>query len=41
MRRRQRGYADKGPGWAFTIGLWHTCGLPELAMFGLEQEGVR
>jgi hypothetical protein len=27
---------DNGPGWAFTIGLWHTHGLPELAMFGLD-----
>jgi hypothetical protein len=27
---------DNGPGWAFTIGLWHTHGIPELAMFGLD-----
>jgi hypothetical protein len=27
---------DNGPGWAFTIGLWHTHGVPELAMFGLD-----
>ncbi|MFC5750461.1 DUF4262 domain-containing protein [Actinomadura rugatobispora] len=27
---------DVGPGWAFTIGLWHTHGIPELAMFGLD-----
>jgi hypothetical protein len=24
------------PGWAFTVGLWHTFGVPELAMFGLQ-----
>lgn len=23
------------PGWAFTVGLWHTFGHPEVAMFGL------
>lgn len=23
-------------GWAFTVGLWHTHGLPDLAMFGLD-----
>ena len=27
---------DSGPGWAFTIGLWHNHRLPELAMFGLD-----
>ena len=27
---------DDSPGWAFTIGLWHSHGLPELAMFGLD-----
>lgn len=27
---------DRGPGWAFTIGLWHSYRSPELAMFGLE-----
>ncbi|GAA1990447.1 DUF4262 domain-containing protein [Catenulispora subtropica] len=27
---------DAGPGWAYTIGLWHKHGLPELAMFGLD-----
>ncbi|MCO6009990.1 DUF4262 domain-containing protein [Actinoallomurus purpureus] len=27
---------DKGPGWAFTVGLWHTHRSPELAMFGLD-----
>ncbi|WP_121437973.1 DUF4262 domain-containing protein [Actinomadura pelletieri] len=25
---------DDGPGWAYTIGLWHSHGAPELAMFG-------
>lgn len=27
---------DEGPGFAYTIGLWHTHGVPELAMFGLD-----
>jgi hypothetical protein len=27
---------DQGPGWAFTIGLWHRHRIPELAMFGLD-----
>ncbi|MEV6374772.1 DUF4262 domain-containing protein [Micromonospora musae] len=27
---------DEGPGWAYTVGLWHTLRLPELAMFGLD-----
>ncbi|MGP4009949.1 DUF4262 domain-containing protein [Streptomyces sp. 4N124] len=27
---------DQGPGWAYTIGLWHRHRIPELAMFGLE-----
>ncbi|SEF55985.1 protein of unknown function [Actinacidiphila yanglinensis] len=27
---------DLGPGWAYTIGLWHTHRMPELAMFGLD-----
>ena len=26
---------DATPGWAFTVGLWHTFGHPEVAMFGL------
>lgn len=26
----------QGPGWAFTIGLWHNHRSPELAMFGLD-----
>ncbi len=26
---------DRLPGWAFTAGLWHTFGSPEVAMFGL------
>jgi len=25
---------DAGPGWAYTIGLWHSHDSPELAMFG-------
>ncbi|MFF4755270.1 DUF4262 domain-containing protein [Streptomyces sp. NPDC002514] len=27
---------DPGPGWAYTIGLWHQHRIPELAMFGLD-----
>ncbi|WP_205650473.1 DUF4262 domain-containing protein [Actinoplanes solisilvae] len=27
---------DDGPGWAYTIGRWHSQGRPELAMFGLD-----
>ncbi|MET7474656.1 DUF4262 domain-containing protein [Streptomyces sp. NPDC005648] len=27
---------DQGPGWAYTIGLWHRHRIPELAMFGLD-----
>jgi hypothetical protein len=27
---------DDGPGFAYTIGLWHSLGAPELALFGLE-----
>ncbi|WP_458248847.1 DUF4262 domain-containing protein [Streptomyces sp. MAI_2237] len=27
---------DQGPGWAYTIGLWHSHRMPELAMFGLD-----
>ncbi|MGY6027040.1 DUF4262 domain-containing protein [Streptomyces spinosirectus] len=27
---------DHGPGWAYTIGLWHGHRMPELAMFGLD-----
>lgn len=26
------------PGWAFTVGLWHTFRSPEIAMFGLQVE---
>ncbi|MFI0349243.1 DUF4262 domain-containing protein [Actinomadura sp. 9N407] len=25
---------DQGPGWAYTVGLWHSLRSPELAMFG-------
>ncbi|ALV38270.1 DUF4262 domain-containing protein [Streptomyces sp. CdTB01] len=27
---------DQGPGWAYTVGLWHSHRIPELAMFGLD-----
>ncbi|MEV6020353.1 DUF4262 domain-containing protein [Streptomyces sp. NPDC051997] len=27
---------DAGPGWAYTVGLWHQHRIPELAMFGLD-----
>lgn len=27
---------DEAPGWAYTIGLWHSHRIPELAMFGLD-----
>jgi hypothetical protein len=30
------GADDTSPGWAFTVGLWHTHRSPELAMFGLD-----
>ena len=29
------GSGDDVPAWAFTVGLWHTLGSPEVAMFGL------
>jgi hypothetical protein len=29
------GSEDDVPAWAFTVGLWHTLGSPEVAMFGL------
>ncbi|MGW5156381.1 DUF4262 domain-containing protein [Nonomuraea wenchangensis] len=29
-------HGEHGPGWAFTIGLWHNYRSPELAMFGLD-----
>ncbi|MFC4060875.1 DUF4262 domain-containing protein [Planomonospora corallina] len=32
---------EEGPGWAFTVGLWHTLRSPELAMFGLRVEVMR
>ncbi len=28
------------PDWSFTVGLWHSCRIPEIAMFGLELEGL-
>ncbi|MGW1768255.1 DUF4262 domain-containing protein [Streptomyces sp. NPDC002073] len=27
---------DEGPGWAYTVGLWHRLRMPEVAMFGLD-----
>ncbi|MFN2506583.1 MAG: DUF4262 domain-containing protein [Acidimicrobiales bacterium] len=30
---------DDLPGWAFTVGLWHTFRAPEVAMFGLDVRG--
>ena len=32
---------DSVPGWAFTAGLWHTFGSPEVAMFGLHVEDMQ
>jgi hypothetical protein len=32
---------DLGPGWAFTVGLWHSHRLPELAIFGLEIDTMK
>ncbi|MEU0519390.1 DUF4262 domain-containing protein [Streptosporangium sp. NPDC006007] len=32
---------EDGPGWAFTVGLWHTLRSPEVAMFGLGVEVMR
>ncbi|MER7211332.1 DUF4262 domain-containing protein [Streptosporangium sp. NPDC020072] len=32
---------EDGPGWAFTVGLWHTFRSPEAAMFGLDVEVMR
>ena len=32
---------EQGPGWAYTVGLWHTYRIPELAMFGLDIELMR
>lgn len=32
---------DRQPGWAYTVGLWHSFGHPELAMFGLPHEGLQ
>ncbi|GII02827.1 hypothetical protein Pta02_48350 [Planobispora takensis] len=29
---------EDGPGWAFTVGLWHTLRSPEIAVFGLRTE---
>ncbi|WP_412539075.1 DUF4262 domain-containing protein [Longispora sp. K20-0274] len=30
-----------GPGWAFTVGLWHSHRQPELAVFGLDIETMK
>ncbi|GLW98798.1 hypothetical protein Misp02_28850 [Microtetraspora sp. NBRC 16547] len=32
---------ETGPGWAFTIGLHHSFGSPEVAMFGLDLDLMR
>jgi hypothetical protein len=32
---------EEGPGWAFTVGLWHTLRSPEIAMFGLRVDVLR
>ena len=32
---------DLGPGWAFTIGLWHTHHQPEMAIFGLDIDTMK
>jgi hypothetical protein len=32
---------ELGPGWAFTVGLWHSRRQPELAIFGLEIEAMK
>ncbi|WP_271219558.1 DUF4262 domain-containing protein [Streptosporangium carneum] len=32
---------EDGPGWAFTVGLWHTFRSPEISMFGLDIEVMR
>jgi hypothetical protein len=32
---------DLGPGWAFTVGLWHTHRQPEVAIFGLDIEAMK
>ncbi|BCJ47588.1 hypothetical protein GCM10010168_19460 [Actinoplanes ianthinogenes] len=31
----------QGPGWAYTIGLWHSHGTAELAMFGLDVNAMK
>ncbi|MFF4341493.1 DUF4262 domain-containing protein [Kitasatospora sp. NPDC001540] len=32
---------EEGPGFAYTVGLWHTHRRPELAMFGLDVQAMR
>jgi len=46
-RVRRNGWAvptvfgdETGPPWAYTVGIWHTYGGPELAMFGGPVEGM-
>jgi uncharacterized protein DUF4262 len=29
---------ETSPGWAFTVGLWHSWRVPEIAMFGMDPE---
>ncbi|MDI1462970.1 DUF4262 domain-containing protein [Catellatospora sp. KI3] len=29
---------DQSPGWAYTVGLWHSLGRPEVSVFGLPVE---
>jgi hypothetical protein len=31
---------ETGPAWVYTVGIWHSCGGPELAMFGGPVEGM-
>ncbi|MFJ2030794.1 DUF4262 domain-containing protein [Streptosporangium sp. NPDC087985] len=45
---RERGWGvimvpedEDGPGWAFTVGLWHTFRSPEAAMFGLRVDVMK
>lgn len=32
---------DLGPGWAFTVGIWHSHRQPELAIFGLDVDTMK
>src|SRR6266566_4941181 len=31
---------EQGPAWAYSVGIWHTHGGPELAMFGCPAESM-